>query len=101
MAKMQCPQCHAKVNLTQDRCPSCGVKLYRFDRWRWLRGMGCGLLAILLNLQWYPLEGSFALHIAWCFVALLVYFILLLSSMYLLPPEVDLAPQDGPIRLDL
>jgi hypothetical protein len=104
MAQMQCPQCHAKVRFAQiakHRCPNCGAKIYLSDKCRWLRGLGCGLIVILLNYRWYPLEGSFALHITWCFVVLLTFFVLLLSSIYLLPPEVDLAPQDGPIRLDL
>jgi len=101
---MHCPQCRAKVSFAQaanHRCPTCGVKIYLSDRWRWLRGVGCGLIVILLNFRWYPLEGSFALHITWWFVVLLMFLVLFFGSIYLLPPEVDLAPQDGAIRLDL
>jgi hypothetical protein len=101
---MQCPQCHTKVRFAQiakHRCPGCGAKIYLSDRWRWLRGSGCGLIVILLNRRWYPLEGSFALHITWWIAVLLMFVVVFLSSIYLLPPEVDLAPQDGPIQLDL
>ncbi len=101
---MQCPRCHAKVGFAQmakHRCPSCAARIYFSPKWRWLRGISCGLVVILLTYRWYPLEGSLARHFVWCAATLLVFVVLLLISVYLLPPEIDLVPGDGPLRLDL
>jgi len=101
---MQCPRCDSKVSFAQmsrHRCPTCAAKLYFSPKWRWLRGISCGLAVILLTYRWYPLEGTLARHFIWCVVDVTMFFVLLLTSFYLLPPEIDLVPGDGPVRLDL
>lgn len=101
---MQCPKCRVKLSfdqITQRRCPNCGAKIYLCLKWRWLRGISCGLVAILLNYRWYPLEGSFVAHIIWLAVVGAVFIVLSIISLRIIPPEIDLVPQDGPIRLDL
>lgn len=101
---MQCPQCHDKVGFAQmakHRCPGCVARIYFSPEWRWLRGISCGLLVMVLTYRWYPLEGSLARHFVWCAAALLAFVVLLLISIYLLPPEIDRVPGDGPVRLDL
>lgn len=101
---MQCPKCHVKLKLlsvSAGTCPLCGVKIYFFVKWRWVRGISCGLLGILVNYRWYPLEGSFTLHLAWLAAGMLSFFLLFAISLLLFPPEVDLLPAQGPICLDL
>jgi hypothetical protein len=76
------------------------VKIYFSPKWRWLRGISCGLVAVLLTYRWYPLEGSFAGHIFWYGVVFAVFWVLFILSLIVFPPEIELIP-DGPIRLDL
>jgi hypothetical protein len=101
---MQCPRCHALISFAQmakHRCPSCSVKVYFSPKWRWLRDIACSIVALLSTCRWYPLERSLELHVVWCATLFLVFLALLLTSVYLLPPEVDLVPETGPVRLDL
>ena len=54
---MQCPKCQSKVSFREvadQRCPTCASKIYWVDEWRWLRGLSCGLLAILMISHWFP-----------------------------------------------
>ena len=87
--------------MAKHRCPSCATKIYFSPKWRWLRGIACGLVVILLTYRSYPLEGSLARHFVWAAAVLLLFVVLLLISIYVLPPDIDLVPEDGPIRLDL
>src|SRR3989442_3772841 len=104
---MQCPNCKSKVrfsDMARHRCPRCASKIYFMDKWRWLRGISCGLLALLVIAglyRFHPFDKTLVWFLACCVVWLAIYFALLLTSIYLLPPAVDLVPQDGPIRLDL
>src|SRR5258708_26206307 len=101
---MQCPKCHAKIifaQMARHNCPSCGEKIYFSAKWRWLRGISCGLVDILLNYQWYPTEGSFGGHLIWLVTLGIVFLLLLFGSIRLLPPEIDLVPENGPLRLGL
>src|SRR5260221_14404015 len=93
---MQCPKCHAKIifaQMARHNCPSCGAKIYFSPKWRWLRGISCGLVVILLNYQWYPTEGSFGRHLIWLVTLGIVFLLLLFGSIRLLPPEIDLVPE--------
>ena len=87
--------------MAKHRCPICEARVYFSPKWRWLRGISCGFLDALLNYKWYPLEGSFARHIIWFVVVGIVFLVLLFASMRLLPPELDLVPERGPLNLDL
>jgi DNA-directed RNA polymerase subunit RPC12/RpoP len=101
---MQCPQCQATIGLAEmskHRCPSCASKIYFSPKWQWLRGIACGAVVILVTYRWYPFDGSLTYHLLWCVASLLMFVFLLLGSIYVLPPEIELVPGDGPIRLDL
>jgi len=101
---MQCPKCQGKLNLDQiahNRCPNCRVNIYFSPKWRWLRGISCGFLDILLNYRWYPLEGSLGAHVIWIVVVAALFLALLIISVKVFPLEIDLVPEKGPIRLDL
>lgn len=101
---MQCPNCHANLSfhqVTRYVCPICGVKIHFSPRWRYLRGISCAFVAVLVNYRWYPLEGSFAAHLVWFAVLLAFFLFLSYISFRLFPPPLDLVPGNGPIRLDL
>ena len=92
------------ADVAKKRCPRCASKIYWMDRWRWLRGVSCGglSLAILaLVYRVYPFDRTLVWVLEYCSFWLVIYFALLLTSLFLLPPAVDLVPQDGPIRLNL
>ena len=101
---MRCPQCHAPVRfaeIAKHCCANCSTKIFLHDRWRLSRAVACGCVSLLVNVRWYPLEGGFLLHVAWCFAMLLTFLVLLLGSIYVLPPEVAQLPSQGPIQLGL
>jgi hypothetical protein len=101
---MECPQCHCKVtgrDVRQRRCPTCATKIYWSDEWRWLRGVSCGLLAVLAISHWFPREADLGEFLLWLVLWLVVSYALLIASLFLLPPKVDLVPGRGPIRIDI
>jgi len=101
---MQCPKCQSKVSfpdVADQRCPTCASNIYWADEWRWLRGLSCGLLAILMIIYWFPREADLVNFLLWVGSWFLVSFALLIGSFFTLPPKVDLAPAHGPIRLDM
>ncbi len=101
---MQCPTCQGGIGrhlYGEGRCPHCGVKFYIVDKWRWLRAIVCGLLAILPNYRWYPLQCDIVLRLCWLVVVMTIVLVLGIVSGSLFPPQVDRVPQDGPLRLDL
>src|SRR5579864_6904024 len=99
---MHCPRCGGGVrsaDVARRRCPKCESKIYWVDRWRWLRGISCGLvsltvLAVLYRL--YPFDHTLVWVFAYCAVWLAVSFALLVASLFLLPPAIDLVPPHGP-----
>jgi hypothetical protein len=98
---MQCPHCHGEVwpRHLSRRCRHCGAKVYFYDKWRWLRGIGCGLIDLLIMYRWYPMNHSG--HLRWLLLVQAIFLALLILSFRLIPAELALTPQDGPIRLDL
>lgn len=79
----------------------CGAKLYLEDEWRWARGISCAGVDLLVLYRWYPLDGSFNGHVLWLLGAGVVFLLLFAISYRLVPFKLSLAPQDGPLRLDL
>jgi hypothetical protein len=101
---MQCPKCQSKVSfrdVADERCPKCAIKIYWWDKWRWLRGLSCGLLAILMISHWFPREADLGEFLLWVGSWGLVSFALLIGSFFTLPPKVDLVRAHGPIRLNI
>jgi hypothetical protein len=101
---MQCPKCQSQVSfrdVADERCPTCASKIYWADEWRWLRGLSCGLLAILMISHWFPRKADLGEFVLWLVGWCLVSCALLSGSFFTLPPKVDLVPGQGPIRLDL
>ena len=88
-------------DVRQRQCPSCGSKIYWWDKWRWLRGLSCALLAILMISHWFPREADLGEFLLWMVSLLIVFLALLIGSLFMLPPKVDLVPGQGPIRLDI
>jgi hypothetical protein len=104
---MTCPQCRGNVSFRdvgKERCPACEARIYFSPGGNWPRGLGCGLLTILLTYRLLPIRqpgadfGAFLLWLGGCF---LLYLVLLFASIRVLPPEIELVPPDGPLRLDL
>jgi hypothetical protein len=77
------------------------VDIYFSPNWRWVRGISCGFLDILLNYRWYPLDGDFVPHVIWLVVVAALFIVLLIISVKVFPLEIDLVPGKGSIRLDL
>src|SRR5947207_15835395 len=101
---MHCPTCQAKVkfaDMSKHRCPRCAAQIYWMDRWRWLRGISCGFVSLLIFAalyRFYPFDVDSPLiwFLSYCVFWFVISFALLLTSISLLPPDVDLVPQDGP-----
>jgi hypothetical protein len=53
------------------------------------------------DLRMYPLEGGIGAQLVWCFSNLVLFIIFCAGSFRLCPPEIELIPADGPIRLNL
>src|SRR5215475_11584544 len=69
--ELKCPHCHGEVgfrDVAKERCPTCTGRLYWSDRWRWLRGLSCVLLAILLVSHWFPHEADIGYFLLWLVV---------------------------------
>lgn len=99
---MQCPQCQADVRLADVSQPCrCGAKLYLEDKWKWPRAIACAALDLLVFCRWYPLDGAFPNHIRWLTGVGIAFLALCIVSYFLIPFTLALAPQDGPVRLDL
>jgi hypothetical protein len=102
---MECPRCHFKVGFREiagERCPCCKGKVYVSDRkWGWLRGVSSVLVAVLMLVYWFPRQANILYFLLWMTSLLIVFVILLIGSMFLIPPELDLVPRRGPIRLDI
>jgi hypothetical protein len=76
------------------------------DRWRWVGGISCGSLSLLVLAgiyRFFPFDPDSPLiwFLSYCAVWFVISFALLMFSWFTLPPAIDLAPQDGPIQLDL
>jgi len=51
---------------------------------------------------WYHFDGTLVLFIDWlAFVGVLWFVLFFFVSYRIVPPKLALAPQDGPIRLDV
>lgn len=101
---MQCPKCQSEVSfrdVADERCPTCATKIYWVDKWRWLRTLGCVLVAILMIGHWFPREADLGEFLLWLGSCFLVFFALFIGSFFTLPPKVDLVRAHGPIRLDI
>ncbi len=101
---MECPSCRSEVgfrDVADERCPKCAIKIYWWDKWRWLRGLSCVVLAILMISHWFPRQQDLGYFLLWMASLLIVFFALLIGSFFTLPPKVDLVPPRGPIRLDI
>ena len=101
---LRCPQCKTEVAVKDlpAPCPYCGDKVYFYDKWRWLRGITCGFIALLPMFLWYHFDGTLTLLIRWLVFVWIAWFVLFFFVSYrLFPPELRLAPQDGPLRLNL
>lgn len=102
--KLRCPKCKAELGLKNvpGTCPHCGENVYFYDKWRWLRGISCAVVALLPMCLWYRFDGTLLLFVRWSVVVWILWFVLFfLVSYRILKPELRLAPQDGAIRLDL
>ncbi len=82
-------------DISDGRCPACEAKIYFSRKFRWLRGISCGLLTIVLMYRWYPLEGSLSKHLVWSVASLAVFMALLFASLKVLPGEVELVRRMG------
>ena len=105
-AKYMSPRCpHCKVEVTIKNvpgpCPHCGEKVHFYDRWRWPRGIACGFVALIPMYLWYQFDGTLVLFLKWLAFVWFLWLVLFFASYRLIPPQLALAPQDGPIRLDL
>src|SRR3954453_19374277 len=104
LALMECPCCHRKVtrrDVRQRRCPTCGSKISWSDEWRWSRGIGTGLLALLVVSHWFPRELDIGRTLLWVGLWWVTAHALFVASVFALPPKVDLVPGRGPVRLDI
>jgi DNA-directed RNA polymerase subunit RPC12/RpoP len=102
--RLPCPRCKRELTIkhVSGPCPHCGGKVYFYDRWRWPRGIACGFLALLPMYLWYHFDGTLVLFIEWlAFVGVLWFVLFFFVSYRIVPPKLALAPQDGPIRLDV
>jgi hypothetical protein len=61
----------------------------------------CGVAALIPMYLWYHFDGTLILLIKWLAFVWILWFVLFFVSYRLVPPQLALAPQDGPIRLDL
>ena len=85
-----------------ERCPCCTGKIYLSDeKWGWLRGLSSVVLGILILIHWFPRTVDLLYFLLWMGALLIVFVVLLIGSMFILAPEVDLVPRRGPIRLDI
>jgi hypothetical protein len=82
-------------------CPYCGEKVNFCDRWRWARGITCGVVALIPMYLWYHFDDTLVLSLKWLAFVWVLWFVLFFVSYRLVPPQLGLAPQGGPIRLDL
>ena len=102
---MKCPQCGNRVtsvDVAKSRCPSCDTKIYFSPRHRWLRGISCALVTILITYRWYPIEHlTLTGHFAWLAVTFFVFITVFITSVNLIPFDIEQVPTDGPVRLDL
>lgn len=101
---MTCPACDSKVearDVAKHQCPTCGRKIYFHDRLRWLRGLACVLLAVLTISYSFPREADLGKFLLWICLLVFVFYLFFILSFFLIPPEVDLLPPHGPIRLDI
>lgn len=103
---MKCPRCQSSVtfrDMSFERCPVCDTKIYFSSDGRWLRGVICGAFAILLTYHWCPLQhpgAEFSAYVLWLAGTLALYLLLLVNSVYVFPPLIELLPE-GSIRIDL
>jgi len=51
--------------------------------------------------HWFPLGMELGEFLLWMVSLLIVFLTLLIGSLFMLPPKVDLVPGQGPIRLDI
>jgi hypothetical protein len=101
---MECPSCQSKVgfrDVARERCPTCASKIYWSDKWRWLRGLSCLLLTILLIGHWFPREADLGEFLLWLVALVFVFYAVFIASGFIIPPDVSLVPERGPIRLDI
>jgi hypothetical protein len=101
---LRCPYCKDEVPTEHwgRRCPHCREKVYFEDRWRWLRGIICGLVALAPMYLFYDFDGTLTLFIEWLALSWVLWFVLSFFLSYrLVPPRLAPAPQDGSIRLNV
>jgi hypothetical protein len=102
---MECPWCHSALAFREvagRRCPSCNVRIYLSDqRWKWLRVLSSVGLAAVLTCHWFPRSPDLVWFFLWLLGLLVIAFVLLMGSMFVLRPDIDLVPPHGPISLDI
>lgn len=59
------------------------------------------LVAILIVAHWFPHEIDLGLFLIWLLALVAVFYAVLIGSLLLMPPDVSLVPERGPIRLDI
>ena len=66
-----------------------------------MRGLSSLGLAVVLTCYWFPTRPDLGWFFIWMLGTLVVFFVLLIGSMFLFHPDIDLVPPHGPIRLDI
>jgi hypothetical protein len=66
-----------------------------------LRGLSSVGLAVVLTCYWFPKQPDLGWLFIWMLALLIVFVVLLVGSMFLFHPDVDLVPPHGAIRLDI
>jgi len=87
--ELKCPHCHENVgfrDVANERCPKCASKLYWSDKWRWLRGLSCVLLAIVVVSHWFPRKADLGDLLLWLAAVVVVFYAVLIASLLLIPP---------------
>ena len=97
---MECPRCHSRLTFREvagQRCPCCNIKVYLSDRcWGWLRGLASLGLAIVVTFYWFPSQIELLQLLFWFTILCAVFIVLLIGSMFVFHPDVDLVPPRRP-----